>query len=354
MKLLGAFLSVWFAADSMMAAPPAPTAEQPDQEEVAAEIERLTGEFKRLGDWEEQFRIIDRALDNIWSRNNWDSEPDVYARKTIREVASIPPWELDRRIEKLTERFAERYALSPAGRARLKAMYYRELFGFLWNNAGVLFEQIRQSVSTRLDHRPYTPEQVAEWMRQSEPMVEEMNRRMDRLIQGLGGIIDDRHRARFERDVESFRRRQDSIDELRDTWKNGGWKPADWGLENDPIQRQAGHRIVPNDAGAGGAGYSAVDPATWEAYVRGFVRRYGLDRGQAAAAESILVELLARALDYLKANAEALAEIPSQKKSTHQRLAPIRAVFAELQARLERIPTEAQQRGVDSQPIATE
>ena len=354
MKLLGAFLSVWFAADSIMAAPPGAPAQQPDEEDVAAEIERLTGEFKKLGDWEEQFRIIDRALENIWSRNSWDSESDVYARETIREVASIPPWELDRRIEKLTARFAERYELSPAGRARLKAMYYRELFGFLWNNAGVLFEQIRQSVDTRLEHQPYTPEQVAEWMRQSEPMVEEMNQRLDRLIQGLGGMIDDRNRARFERDLESFRHRQDSLDELRETWKNGGWKPADWGLENDAIQRQAGPRIVPEDAGPGSARYSAVDPTTWEAYVRGFIRRYGLDRGQAAAAESILVELLARALDYLKANAEALAEIAPQEKPTHQLLAPIRAMFAELQARLERIPTEAQRRGLDSQPIAAE
>ncbi len=183
-------LCVLLGAGPGLAAQPGAADEQPDDQAVAAEIGRLTAEFKKLGDWESQFRIIDRAINNMWSSNNWDSEPDIYARDTIREVARIPPWEFDQRIDRLTQRLAERYELPPARRAQLKAMIYRESFGFLWSNSGVLFDQIRQTVGARVEHRPFTPEQVAEWMRQGEPLTEDLDRRMSRMVREVEGMIE--------------------------------------------------------------------------------------------------------------------------------------------------------------------
>ncbi|MHC4235371.1 MAG: hypothetical protein ACYSUQ_09680 [Planctomycetota bacterium] len=354
MRLLGGLLCGWLGAGLALAAPPVTIPEQPDEQEAAAQLERLSREFKKLGDWEGQFRIIDRAMDNIWSRNHWDSEADLFARETVREVAKIPPWELDRRLDRLAERFSDRYELGPAQRARFRGVIYRETFGFMWSNAGELFEQVRQSVGARVGGQPFTQEQVAEWTRRSEPMMADMQQRIDRMVEELGGTVDKAHRDRFERDLESFERRQAYVYRLRESWKEGGWKPEDWGLEDDPIQRGAGRPPSQSRAEENKPAYSKTDPATWEAYVRDFIRRYKLDRGQAAAAESILVELLSRALSYLRANAEALAAISPEERADHELLGPIKAMFTELRSRLERIPTAAQRRDAQAEPTAVQ
>lgn len=343
----------------LMGAEPTTSPNEPDPEAAAAQVARLTAELKRLGEWEDNYEIIDNAIEVLWSQNQWTSEADLFARETLSEVAKIPPWEFDRRIDKLVERVADRYELSEANAARVKSMVYRESFGLIWNNAPVLFQQTREYVGQRLRGEPITPEQVAQWVEESESLMADWDQRRDRLVEGLSSAVDERHRELFEQDMQSLRRREGAVQKLRETWARGEWKPEDWGLQNDPIQR--GGAVA---AGVSGPGFSPIeraamqrlgqrpavyydwDPSTWEAYVRSFIALYQLDPGQITAAESILAELLARAADYVRAHHPELAEVPRGQRGTDERYAEVRALFEELRTRLLRIPREAQIRAV--------
>ena len=361
MNLLAVITIAIAATAQAFGAEPAQAEQQPDDNSAVAEVSRLTGELKKLGEWEAQYQIIEHAMDGLWSRNNWTDETDTFARETLREVAKIPPWEFDRRIDKLVERAGDRYAVQPGDRARFKSQVYREAFGFIWNNAPVLLDQTKEYVDMRLSGEAFTPEVVAEWTAESDPLLVDWLERNDRLLEALGEVVGEGKQDLFEKDVERFRVRIKTVQEIRESWAEGGWKPEDWGLENDPIQLKG----VPGQEY--GPGFSAeeraallrlkvrprrhfeYDPSTWEAYVRNFIALYDLDAGQATAAESILAELLARATDHLTANFVELAEVPRQYRQTHERYAVLRSMFEELRVRLARIPTDAQKRAVAGQ-----
>jgi len=341
-----------------------PRAEQapasPDPE--AAPLDQLTTEFKKLGDWEEQYRIIDRSMQSVWARNGWNSESDRYALDTLREVARIPPWEFTRRLDTLADRTAERYGLPPNETARLKARLYGEAFGFVWNNAGVLIRQTRESIEARVRGEPYTPDQIARWTEESDPLMEDMRRRVEGLGEDFAGSIDEEHRHLYEADMESFDHRMKTLDGLRESWAQGKWKAEDWGLEEDPIQngalRPAEGKQPASAPAAPPEGRDRVpdagDPSTWATYVRQFVRKYHLDPGQTKAAESILVELTDRANSYMRANAVNSAKPSAAGPPDHDILAPVPAMFAELKARLERIPTATQRARAEAQPVVSE
>ena len=340
-------------------------AEQPGRSAGGAraidQLETLTSEFKKLGDWDDQHEFIDQATQHMWAANNWNSEADLFALETIRAVAKIPPWEFDRRIDEMTDRTAQRYALALGPRAQLKAMIYRESFGLMFGHASELFEQVRETVDTRTRGEPFTPEQVARWTRQADPMMEDVRERMARIAKTFGGLIDEQHRGTYEADLESLERRMSHFERLREGWKQGRWRPEDWGLQDDPIQqraaggdRPAGERLTGDRRESASAEdrppqqlFSDVDPSTWEAYVRDFIARYQLDPGQTKAAESILVELVARAQPYRAAVAAPPPSSPASAPTAEQASKRLREMFAELQTRLSRIPTEAQRRRAD-------
>ena len=73
-----------------------------------------------------------------------------------------------------------------------------------------------------------------------------------------------------------------------------------------------------------------------------FEQRLDLDAGQKSAAESIHGELVGRAGDYSKTHRDELFQIPVAERATHAAYEPIRAMFAELQARLDALPTTVQ------------
>jgi hypothetical protein len=363
MRLVGTVLVLLVPS---MGAEPVPVRDEPEPEAAAAQIARLTAELKRLGEWEDHYEIIDNAMEGLWSQNQWTSEADIFARETIAEVAKIPPWEFDRRIDKLVERIADRYELSAPQAARVKSMVYRESFGLIWNNAPVLFQQTREYVGQRLRGEPITPEQVAQWVEDSESLMTDWEQRRERLVEGVSGAVDERHRELFEQDVQSLRRREQAVEKLRETWARGEWKPEDWGLQNDPIQQRGAVA-----AGVSGPGFSPIeraamqrlgqrpavyydwDPSTWEDYVRSFIALYQLDPGQVTAAESILAELLARAADYVRAHHAELVEVPRAQRGTDERYAEVRGLFEELRTRLLRIPREAQIQAVRGKQPAT-
>ncbi len=323
--------------------------ERPEEERTLwGAMSELAADLKQLGEWSEQSELIDTTAKDLWEANNWNDESDLFARDTLTEVGKIPPWNIDGRISKLTERVAERYDFEQGVQMRLKQSIYGSMVGLMMENASLILDQTKEIVGTRVRGEPFTAEQVAEWTRQTEDMMGSFQERTDKLLEEFSHEVDDAHRPIFERDMESFQQRRTYMKEARQRWANGEWSPSEWGLQHDPLHNkaaQAGQKSANQPTSAPAQPpprWVSYDPSTWEAYMLDFIARFKLDLRQQATARSILDELTARAYAYLHARRLRMANVAASERLAHPFYAPVRGMFKELETRLNRIPIKAQ------------
>jgi len=308
--------------------------------------------------WDEEAQRLRRAAETVWERNGWTNESDRFARDVACEVTAIPPWDVAARLNLLTTRITERYGLNDESAMRLKGSVMREAGGFVMRNGGAIIENGREALVARARGEPYTAEQVAKWAKVLEPLLTDMRASVDRLAKEVEPSLDADHKRLLDQDMQSVEKRTRYVDAMRTRWAEGKWQPTDWGLEADPIQNRA---VPPRALDPSAATPIPVapavhpspnaslptcvshDPATWFACVLEFEKRFQLDAGQKSTAQSIHAELVERAGDYAKTHREELRAVPMQERMTHAAYEPIRALFAELQARLDALPTTAQQ-----------
>ncbi len=315
----------------------------------------LGEELRALGNWESQYAHIARAARNIWASNGWTDEADVFARDVVLDVARIPPWELTQRIERLTELVSERYAFSGDQRARFQQRVVREVAGVLLRHSGVILTQVHEVIQARSADQPFTPDQVARWTEQTEPLMADSRQRLGRFLDDLATTMTPQQRAILERDRQSIDKRLAYIDARRSDWRAGRWTPDAWGLQDDPIQKPSAS--MPATDPAGGAPrakagaktdpelptrWLAHDPATWAAYVRDFVTRCRANTAQREAAWSIHAETFSRAVAYQQTHVEEMRAVADASRATDPVFGPVRALFAELQTRLDALRTASQ------------
>ncbi|MFQ5413432.1 MAG: hypothetical protein ACE5E6_03140 [Phycisphaerae bacterium] len=342
--------------------PPTPRTDPPGG------LATLTNELRRSMDWDEEFVLIEPTIHNMWDRYGWDGEPDRYARDMMLEVARIPPWQVMKRLRRAAELTRDRYDLSPEQIASLERSLILETSGFLLRNAKTLVPHVREMIETRRSGEPFTPEQIARWTREDDAMWSDGRARLERLITDLRATLTPEQRRRFDRDKKAMDKRFDDLDRARRAWAAGRWRAEDWGLQDDPIQSGKARRNAKRDAAGALAAlqraaaskspgaipskadvlamlnirWRSYDPTTWHAYVVDVQRRYAMDAGQRDAARSIYTELFDRATTYQTLHTAALSPIPVPQRLTDPAYEPIRAVFAELEARLAALPTQAQ------------
>lgn len=334
--------------------------EEPAQDPISQtfrQFQELRTEFEKLGEWDKQAELITDTVDRYWEENEWNTEADQFARQAATEVAAIPPWNVTGRLNKMTELISERYQYDPAQRRRLESSVYSEMGWFLVKNRKVLWDQISEFTSMRSSGQAFTPELIARWTRESEPLLADLRERLDRTVESLEKTMTPQQREILKRDLESLERRQAWIDEMRRRWADGGWEPRDWGLEKDPAYanwksnpqqlRLQQRRAARQAARERRALIEAVDETLWARYVRQFVRKYQLDEGQNRTAYSILRELQVRARDYKQSRRKEIEHLPRYKLATDPLGEPLKRMFAELKARLEPIPTAAQREAAD-------
>lgn len=319
---------------------------------VLRSFQQLTPHSGRF-DWDSERRFLERAAKNVWERNGWTSEADRFALDVVCEVSAVPPWEPMKRLNLLAERIEGRYALSGVKRVKFRKAFMRETARFLMRNSGLLLEQTREWIDARARGEPYTPQQIARWAKESQPLLEEMRESTELMIEELEPLLEPDRRRVLERDRQSFEKRARFIGEMSVRWARGEWEPADWGLPADPAQRHGARPSAVSSVAKAAALHGAArgartgrwhpyDPATWHVYVRGFQNRFRLIAGQVIAAESILAELVSRGNRYVDAHREALGKVPLAERMTHEVYDPIRTLFGELQHRLDAIPTSGQ------------
>jgi hypothetical protein len=328
----------------------------------AAFAENFGSMFKPVAglNWDEEAPRLRVAAEQLWRRNGWTDESDVYARNLACEISDIPPWDVVGRLRLLTTRVSERYGLTAEQSQRLTGSLLRETGGFFLRNSRVLLEHGNEGLETRARGRPYTREQVQRWAKAAEPLLADFEAMADRLAKEIEpGLAPDKKEV-FARDWSSFEKRTKYIDDMRVRWVEGKWTPADWGIEKDPIQNGELAQLPdpPSVEGLQAQQPQTVaiepaapplptnwlphDPTTWIAYVMHVEKRFGLDAGQKSTSASIHAELTTRATHYIQTHRDELHAIARPDRAAHAAYEPVRTLFTELQERLDALPTTTQ------------
>jgi hypothetical protein len=329
-----------------------------DKARNSAEIDRISSigaELAKLGDWEDQYAEIELTVDRLWEENGWTEEPDLFAKNLVCELAAIPPWEFARRMEHLSDAVSDRYEFTEEQTGEFQARVYGMFGSMLMREGRMVIRQTREVVESRVRNEPYTPEQVARWTEESDGLFKLARGQFDHLAAAMSKTMTPEQLEVYQRDMDSYKRRMKTVDEIRARWREGEWRPEDWGLESDPIYSQSAEAAGANGGANAPAGNPldktlestdryAYDETSWQTYVRLFIQRYKLDEAQAESALSILKELEARAADYRKLHQEELARVKPEDQEKTNVCQPIRKMFEELRRRLQPIPTKAQER----------
>lgn len=307
-------------------------------------------------DWAEEAGRVREAAQAMWRRNGWNEETDLFARDVAVEVAAIPPWDVSARLNLLSTRIAERYELPADQTGRLQASMFHEAGRFFGKNSATIFELGREALATRAQGRAFTSEQVGRWAKALPALMADARESVSTISREIEPLLDEPHRERLRRDIAGIDRRADYIDTMRVQWAVGKWRASDWGLDHDPIQTgvyapavvtpqppepaiavepSVAEMVIPTR-------WVAHEPKTWIAYVLDVERRFRFDPGQESTARSIHSELVARATDYSAGHRVGLAGVPALEREKHALYEPICSLFAQLQERLEALPTTAQ------------
>lgn len=333
---------------------PASERGEADQPRIGS-FEALTESAQGL-DWEQESRRWLQAVDKVFERRGWTSESHQYARSMIHDVTAVPPWDIVGRFNVITECMRGRYDLSPEQVSRLKSTMAREWGGLLMQHGGTILEQTTEILQTRVANKPFTAEQVARWTKESEPMMRASHESAERVRSDVDALLRSDQRELWDRDWDAFLERWDAVDAMRSEWAQGKWDAAEWGLEEDPIQRGvpaeetqgAAQYEPPSDearsrrANAQPTKWLAHDPSTWVAYIRDMKERCTFSPGQTDAAWSIHAELVERATAYIETHAAQLESVPDSERSTDEGYEPVRTIFEELRERLHAMLTDRQ------------
>lgn len=201
----------------------------------AEKIGRLMNELRRRP-WEEQYAYMIDSMERVYARNDWTSEQDLFSLELVREVGSVPPWQLQERFDRTVGMFSDRYFLDPAQEQVLRRLMIRDTTRLFLRNSGRIMQYATEIIQTRMADEAFTPEQVARWTELATPVFDDARRTMERSSKEFMAKLDPEQRTMVQRDLEAARGRLERVIEMAESWKRGEWAPADWGMEEDAIQ----------------------------------------------------------------------------------------------------------------------
>lgn len=359
------------------------------QREVFDNVGKIIGGLERLGPWEEHYGMMMNAVESVYQRNGWESEPDRFSLDLIREVEARPPTAIQERFDTVIGLFSDRYMLDEGQEGQLRNMIMQESFRMFAKHSGRIMSYAMEAIQTRASGEAFTPEQVQRLATLAEPIFLESRERMTTLAGKFMETLDPQQRELVQRDLEAANRRLDWVGERGAAWMRGEWSPAEWGLDNDPIQRSGEQKALARAAAnaaatqpagqplaAAGVGEVAAPPAPepgapapapappqpgaksavarpsadpWARYVEAFIGKYKLNQEQGQRCWLIYNEVKPRADQVEKRGAERTAAAPADaERQSRKRDDELLRLFQQMSRRLERIPTTQQRR--DAQP----
>ncbi|RMF84151.1 MAG: hypothetical protein D6744_03605, partial [Planctomycetota bacterium] len=204
--------------------------------EKAAEI--ISG-MQQLSDWDTHYTYMIDAVERVYERNGWTSEPDLFSLELMREVEQIPPWQVQERMDAAFEIIGDRYLLDESQTQKLRQLVIRENVKLFSKHADRVMDYALDAISTRAAGEPFTPEQIARWAQLAEPVFNDSRESFKRTAQEFMQVLDPEQRELVAADVAAAEQRLEAIAKMSAKWKQGQWRPEDWGMEDDPIQNRA-------------------------------------------------------------------------------------------------------------------
>ncbi len=334
-------------------APPVPP-------QVQKQADELMEAAKQIGPWENQYKLMEEAADNVFQKQNWTSEPDMFARQLMRQIGEIPPWNPMERNEAFLDAVQSRWNLNHDQRTLLGGNVHRETMMLTVRHFKDLLPIALDITRTRAGNKPFTPDQVQEWSTKLEPLMDEGLDMVNRITSKLEKTMTEEQRMLLEADMKALVRRHEDVKKLVGKWQTGDWSPEDWGLQNDPLHaqvmmdyrdRQAQRNALVDSARGTSPTFDdksiASRESEWEKYVKWFCRTYECDDRQRSQADAILKSSRTEAINYRSkyqadiAKNEALANSAASPiyKAHYQAeldrlLIPIAQVFDRLKKRL--------------------
>ncbi len=341
--------------------------------------------------WSEHAVYGINAMDGVFATQGWNSEPDQFALSIAKESAQLPPWDVQGRYDLVVGKLSDRYMLDAAQEDNLREMLMRESNEFIGRNMGRMLPVMTEMAQLRLSGEPFTPEIVQRWSQQMAPLFYDARDRLKEKSAEFLTTLDPDQQAIVEQDLGATLRRMDRMEQLGAEWNDGRWRPDDWGMGRDPIQRgemRTASGATSGEAAAGGAtpgasggagepqqakssdaSAAAANPAPppalpqspaqssasgpsdpWADYVKQFITKYTLDDGQQERAWIVYksaVERREQQVRRFEARAGRVSGSAAQAKLAESRAASEKTIFDEMKRRLERLPTTAQRRTAD-------
>ncbi|HWL91964.1 MAG TPA: hypothetical protein VNT79_00370 [Phycisphaerae bacterium] len=345
--------------------------------DAMSEIKQLEERAKGMS-WGDEAPLIHQAHVNVFQSHGWNSESDQFALNLIQQVTNIAPWEPKRREDVFLTGVQTRLNLSDEQRKLVADEMRQESMQLAMKHFRTMFPVVMEVAKTRLDKKPFTPEQVQKWSQHLRPVMDDALAALQRSTKKLESTLSDSQKAKLNQDMTALLRRHNDVQKMVDRWQAGQWNPTEWGLDHDPIHAVAvanyrateakRNQLVLNAESAQTAAPAirTDDESEWRKYVRWFVTYYKCDERQTSQAESILKNCEKEAADYLRSRDKELkkgeemaaAEQDAAKKAFLQgevsRLRkPISEIFERLKKRLEsQVLTSEQRKLIPKAPQA--
>lgn len=347
------------------------------------QISELQEKTKNIS-WDQEAQFLHQAHANIFKANGWNSEPDQFALNLLHQITNVTPWNPKQREELFLNGVQARLGLTADQRQLIADQMRQESMQFGMKHFGTMFPIVMEAIQTRIEQKPYTPEQVQKWSRDLRPVMDDAIATLQRATGKLESTMTDQQRQRLRADMDALLKRHKDVEKMVERWQSGQWNPTDWGLDNDPIHAAAVNEWRAKEANRNALAAAAMASAgqepkfdggnesEWRKYVQWFIAHYKCDDRQQSQAESILKSCEKEAADYLRSRgkdiekAESMrtsADSPEKRKMAEDEVVrlrrPIAEMFERLKKRLDSQVLTSEQRKLipaprsDSRPAAT-
>lgn len=338
------------------------------QSSIIEQIKSLQKQARSIDDnWGIEAMRLKEAHEIMFQRNGWTSESDQFALNLINQVSTYGPFDAQARQNAFIQGVQGRFGLTESQVDLLNNEMRKESMDFTMKHFDKLMPVALEAVRAKAAGKPFTPEMVAKWSRQLEPIMGDALQSVERVTNKLEATMDDSQKALLEKDMAAVVKRHNSIKKQMKKWERGEWTPYDFGLEHNPEYQAVLHKYpVPQSvAGTPDAPdreellFEATrkDQTLWAKYVADFVNRYHCDDKQRNAANAILKDSESEAAKYIAAHGDDLEynerrakESPSKRKREYhakkaeQLRKPIERTFDRMCRRLESSVLNREQR----------
>ncbi len=313
------------------------------------------------------------------------SAPTVPEKPVESEKPLDGIWPTPKLMKSVLKRWArqvgDRYELDADQQAHVDRAVVDRWTGFLTEHRKTIQPIFNEFLELRMEVEPPAKDSVVAWAQQSEQAFDMVRKELALATQDVREVLTARQRIKFEVDMLAFGSALELAKQRLERFKQGDFEPQEFWTPTATQRRKrrekrSRQREINADRSASAIGKSVEtqQPPTdqimlelnrWQAYVTEFISLYELDEGQRNAAISYLRELSQRALDHrnryhddIEKLEQRIAENTSEglaleqiNKDLTKLYGPIDDMFAELQARLNNIPT-ANQRAKAAKTLA--